>query len=111
MTTAGQDAGIAIRPFRIDVSEDALADVRRRLASTRWPSPELVDDRSQGDQLATTQALVHWWPPRRLGRARAVRHRTPGGLRRHACTPDPRTASLTPAPQNREAVDVERTPS
>jgi pimeloyl-ACP methyl ester carboxylesterase len=61
MTRVDQDAGIAIRPFRIDIAEDALADLRRRLATTRWPSPELVDDRSQGVQLATMQALVRYW--------------------------------------------------
>jgi hypothetical protein len=41
--------------------EDAIADLRRRIAATRWPSRELVDDRSQGVQLATTQALARYW--------------------------------------------------
>jgi pimeloyl-ACP methyl ester carboxylesterase len=50
-----------IRPFRVDMPEDALADLRRRIAATRWPSRELVDDRSQGVQLATTQALARYW--------------------------------------------------
>ena len=44
---------VAIRPFQIDVPEEQLAELRRRVEATRWPSEELVDDRSQGVQLAT----------------------------------------------------------
>jgi pimeloyl-ACP methyl ester carboxylesterase len=51
----------AIRPFRINVSEEALADLRRRLAATRWPEKETVDDDSQGVPLATLQELVRYW--------------------------------------------------
>jgi pimeloyl-ACP methyl ester carboxylesterase len=51
----------AVRPFRIDVPEEQLAELRRRVAATRWPSRELVDDRSQGVQLATLQALARFW--------------------------------------------------
>ena len=51
----------AIRPFRVEVPEEQLADLRRRIAATRWPSEELVDDRSQGVQLATMQALARYW--------------------------------------------------
>jgi pimeloyl-ACP methyl ester carboxylesterase len=51
----------AIRPFQIEVPEERLADLRRRLAATRWPSRELVADRSQGVQLATVQALADYW--------------------------------------------------
>ena len=43
----------AIRPFQIDVPEEQLAELRRRVDATRWPSGELVDDRSQGVRLAT----------------------------------------------------------
>src|SRR6185503_19523614 len=50
-----------IRPFRVDVPEDDLDDLRRRIAATRWPPKELVDDRSQGVQLATMQELAHYW--------------------------------------------------
>ena len=46
MTTFEQQAGSAIRPFNLQVSEEALDDLRRRLAMTRWPSRELVGDRS-----------------------------------------------------------------
>ena len=50
-----------IRPFRVDVPEEAIADLRRRIAATRWPSNELVADRSQGVQLATIQELARYW--------------------------------------------------
>jgi pimeloyl-ACP methyl ester carboxylesterase len=52
---------IAVRPFHVDVSDDALEDLRRRITATRWPSKELVPDRSQGVQLATIQALARYW--------------------------------------------------
>ena len=51
----------AIRPFRISVPDADLADLRRRLAATRWPTKELVEDRSQGVQLATLQELARYW--------------------------------------------------
>src|SRR5215216_3103835 len=51
----------AVRPFRVDVPEEDLDDLRRRIAATLWPSRELVADRSQGVQLATLQALAHYW--------------------------------------------------
>lgn len=51
----------SIRPFRIDVPEEALVDLRRRLATTRWPERETVDDQSQGVPLATIQPLVRYW--------------------------------------------------
>ncbi|MGY0005571.1 epoxide hydrolase family protein [Micromonospora sp. I033] len=50
-----------IRPFRLDTPEDAIADLRRRIAATRWPTRELVSDRSQGVQLATVQELARYW--------------------------------------------------
>src|SRR5437660_11603322 len=50
-----------IRPFRVDMPEEAIADLRRRIAATRWPSRELVTDRSQGVQLATLQELARYW--------------------------------------------------
>jgi pimeloyl-ACP methyl ester carboxylesterase len=51
----------AIRPFRIDVPEEALADLRRRVAATRWPERETVADPSQGVQLATMKKLARAW--------------------------------------------------
>ena len=50
-----------IRPFQVDTPEDELADLRRRVAATRWPRKELVGDRSQGVQLATLQELARYW--------------------------------------------------
>jgi pimeloyl-ACP methyl ester carboxylesterase len=50
-----------VRPSRIDVPEEAFADLRRRIAATRWPSKELVADRSQGVQLEALQALARYW--------------------------------------------------
>src|SRR5213592_518009 len=50
-----------IRPFNVDIPEEELAELRRRIAATRWPSKELVADRSQGVQLATIQALAGYW--------------------------------------------------
>ena len=52
---------VSIRPFTVDVSEEQLSDLRRRIAATRWPTKELVRDRSQGAQLATIQALARYW--------------------------------------------------
>jgi pimeloyl-ACP methyl ester carboxylesterase len=54
-------ASTAVRPFTIDVPEGVLADLRRRVAATRWPSKELVQDRSQGVQLAAIQELARYW--------------------------------------------------
>jgi pimeloyl-ACP methyl ester carboxylesterase len=50
-----------IRPFNVDIPEEALAEMRRRIAATRWPTKELVDDRSQGVQLATLRELARYW--------------------------------------------------
>src|SRR5437763_4124378 len=50
-----------IRPFHVDIPEEELAELRRRIAATRWPSKELVPDRSQGVQLATLQELARYW--------------------------------------------------
>ena len=50
-----------VRPFRVDVPQEALDDLRRRTDATRWPSSELVDDRSQGVQLMTMQELARYW--------------------------------------------------
>jgi pimeloyl-ACP methyl ester carboxylesterase len=50
-----------VRPFRIEVPEEQLTELRRRIEATRWPSQELVADRSQGVQRATLQALARYW--------------------------------------------------
>jgi pimeloyl-ACP methyl ester carboxylesterase len=51
----------AIRPFQVHVSNEALADLRQRIATTRWPDQETVTDDSQGVQLAKVQALARYW--------------------------------------------------
>ncbi|MHC2719151.1 hypothetical protein ACVMGE_001638 [Bradyrhizobium diazoefficiens] len=51
----------AIRPFHVNVPEEDLLDLRRRLAATRWPDREIVADQSQGVQLTTVQQLVRYW--------------------------------------------------
>jgi pimeloyl-ACP methyl ester carboxylesterase len=53
--------GDAIRPFEINVPDEALADLRQRLAATRWPDKEIVADDSQGVPLATMRELVRHW--------------------------------------------------
>jgi len=58
---AAADDSNAIRPFRVSVPEEAILDLRRRIAATRWPDRETVDDRSQGVQLAKLQELVRYW--------------------------------------------------
>jgi pimeloyl-ACP methyl ester carboxylesterase len=60
MSTTAETAS-AIRPFHIEFPAQQIDDLRRRIAATRWPSKELVDDRSQGVQLAAAQALAHYW--------------------------------------------------
>jgi pimeloyl-ACP methyl ester carboxylesterase len=50
-----------IRPFEVDVPQEALDDLRRRIAATRFPEKETVDDPTQGVQLATMQALIAYW--------------------------------------------------
>lgn len=54
-------AGGDIRPFRVNIPAAELVELRRRLAATRWPDPETVDDRAQGVQLAKLRALVRYW--------------------------------------------------
>ena len=53
--------GTDIRPFHLDIADEDLAELRRRIAATRWPSKELIEDRSQGVQLATAQELARYW--------------------------------------------------
>ena len=60
MSSAAETA-IDIRPFQVETPEEQLAELRRRIEATRWPTQELVADRSQGVQLATLQALARYW--------------------------------------------------
>ena len=58
-TTA--DTATAILPFHLEISDDELTELRRRITATRWPSTELVPDRSQGVQLSPLQKLARFW--------------------------------------------------
>jgi pimeloyl-ACP methyl ester carboxylesterase len=51
----------SVRPFQVHVPDEAIDDLRRRVAATRWPSPELVADRSQGVQSETLRELARYW--------------------------------------------------
>jgi pimeloyl-ACP methyl ester carboxylesterase len=52
---------VEVRPFRIDVPQEEIDELRRRITSTRWPEQETVTDQTQGVQLATMQALARYW--------------------------------------------------
>jgi hypothetical protein len=60
-TTENLAGATAIRPFHLEIPDEQLAELRRRIEATRWPSGELVDDRSQGVQLATMKELARYW--------------------------------------------------
>src|SRR5258708_17351776 len=51
----------SIRPFHVSIPEEALVDLRRRIAATTWPDKETVSDATQGVQLATMQKLAQYW--------------------------------------------------
>jgi pimeloyl-ACP methyl ester carboxylesterase len=58
---AAENNDTAIRPFRVTIPEKEIAELRRRITATRWPTKELVGDRSQGVQLATLKELARYW--------------------------------------------------
>ena len=55
------DTATEIRSFQIEIPQKHIDDLRRRIAATRWPTKELVQDRSQGVQLATLRELARYW--------------------------------------------------
>ena len=57
----GEGGADTVRPFRVHFPDEALADMKRRIAATRWPEREIVTDHSQGVPLATIQKLAHYW--------------------------------------------------
>jgi pimeloyl-ACP methyl ester carboxylesterase len=61
MTSTIPESATEIRPFSVEVPEEELADLRRRIAATRWPEQETVADATQGVQLATMQKLIQYW--------------------------------------------------
>jgi hypothetical protein len=65
-STAVADAA-TIRPSRIDVPQEEIDELRRRVQATRWPDKETVSDRSQGVQLAKLRPLVEYWAPTTTG--------------------------------------------
>src|SRR5215813_306805 len=60
MSSSGETVN-DIRPFRVDIPEEKLTDLRRRIAATQWPDKETVADQSQGVQLETIQKLARYW--------------------------------------------------
>jgi pimeloyl-ACP methyl ester carboxylesterase len=60
-SAADENNDTAIRPFRLSIAEKEIVELRRRIAATRWPTRELVEDRSQGVQLATLKELARYW--------------------------------------------------
>jgi hypothetical protein len=64
MTAVARDTARAIRPFHVDVPDEALAEMRRRIAATVWPERETVPDSSQGVPLATMQEIARYWATR-----------------------------------------------
>ena len=59
--SATVETGVDVRPFHVEFSDEQLADLRRRIAETRWPDKELVADSKQGVQLALLQELARYW--------------------------------------------------
>jgi len=58
---AAEEHSNAIRPFHVNIPEDALVDLRQRVKATRWPDRETVTDQSQGVPLAKIQELMRYW--------------------------------------------------
>src|SRR5918998_4957959 len=59
--TSTVDTAIDIRPFHMEIPEEQLEDLRRRIAATNWPERETVSDDSQGVPLATMEGLARYW--------------------------------------------------
>jgi hypothetical protein len=61
VTTETRAGATAVHPFRVDIPQEAVDDLRSRIASTRLPERETVGDQSQGVRLATMQELMRYW--------------------------------------------------
>ena len=93
--TTEKSGATAVRPFHVDISDGALEDLRRRIAAARWPRKELVADRSQGVQLATTQELARYWATElRLAQVRGEAERAPA-VHERQLTDLPSTLSMS----------------
>jgi pimeloyl-ACP methyl ester carboxylesterase len=60
-TVVGAESATGVRPFHTEVSGETIDDLRQRITAMRWPTKELVDDRSQGVQLGALKALADYW--------------------------------------------------
>src|SRR5262245_2677703 len=61
VSVAAENDNTAVRPFLVNIPETELVELRRRIAATRWPTRELVENRSQGVQLAVLRELADYW--------------------------------------------------
>src|SRR5277367_3778389 len=61
ITTEKPTSATVVRSYRVEFSEEAIVDLRRRIEATRWPEKETVEDPSQGVQLKTMQELARYW--------------------------------------------------
>jgi hypothetical protein len=76
-----------VRPFQVDVPEEDLVDLRRRIAATKWPEKEPVDDLSQGVPLATMQERRYWAEEYDLLSHPTFQRRSRPAARRHPVYP------------------------
>jgi hypothetical protein len=109
IAAAAEENGTAIRPLRVNVPEADLAELRRRIAATRWPEKETVTDQSQGVPLATVRELALLG--RRPAAARSPRHSPwPPDVRSVDRDPLPRTRHVDPqtslSPRQRATVEL-----
>src|SRR5262249_20895254 len=61
MMSTTVDTGTEVAPFTVEIAQDQIDDLRSRIEATRWPGAELVEDASQGVQLAFLQELARYW--------------------------------------------------
>src|SRR5262249_27626845 len=61
LSSAAMAQNTSVRPFRVNIPEQALVDLRHRIAATKWPGEETVPDATQGVRLQTMHALAHYW--------------------------------------------------
>ena len=100
VTTEKSGSAAAIRPLRIEIPQEEIDELRRRLQATRWPENETVADTSQGVQLATIQELARYWAATEydFGRLEVRRTSPPGGRGPTRCPSGPTSSSRTSSP-------------
>jgi Epoxide hydrolase N terminus len=94
MSTTVQTAS-DVSPFQVDIPDEKLAELTRRISATRWPSRELVGDRSQGVQLATLQALARYWTTEYDWQGRGEAQRLGLRHRSESCVPEAAGSQLS----------------